>query len=221
MLGREYLVAIDANGDLILNVLVEDEDLPHGQLQVSSKCLCLASPVFRAMLAPSSHFQEAEALREATNSPVVIELEGDNYDALVVILNILHLRTRNVPNTVSVDLLYDIAVVCNKYDVAEALVPWLSMWRTGFTDLTGGPGYERWLVISWVFQQSVIFADVTRKLILETRLDLDGRLVTTACDDVAGMYVPDSVKSTSLILSPLGLFKPTLTHESRCHTCQT
>lgn len=197
MVKAKKLLTIDPDGDLILNVLVEVKNLSRGRIQVSSKCLCLASPVLRAMLGPSSHFQEAEALRRAPDSPVVVELKGDDYDALVIVLNILHLRTRNVPNAVTVDTLYDIAVVCNKYDAADTLVPWVNIWRAGFTDLTGKPGYERWLVISWVFRQSAIFTDVTLKLILETSLGLDGHLATAGCDDVAGVYVPGRVKSTS------------------------
>lgn len=201
MSRSKRLLKIDPTGDLILNVSAAvNASSPPGWLQVSSKCLCLASLVFRAMFAPTSHFKEAVALREATCVPVVVEFYGDDYDALVVVLNILHLRTRNVPTSVTVDALYSIAVVCDKYDTAEALVPWVRVWTASFGNLIDKPGYERWLVISWVFQQSDIFAGVTGKLILETGLELDGRLTTPGCDDVAGVHVPDKVKSKSLIL---------------------
>lgn len=185
---------IDSDGDVYLN-LSSDPDITQRLVRVSSKVLCLASPVFKAMLGSSS-FKEAEKLRSGT--PALIPLIGDNEDALLVVLNAAHLCTQLIPCNVSLDLLYEIAVVCDKYDMARVLLPWPIIWTAGFDGINCDAGDKRWLVISWVFKQSRIFTIITRALILNTELDDEDRLVLSGnCIEsgivpsrVTGQYSP-------------------------------
>lgn len=187
---------IDPDGDIFLDISPEPDsddsvlDVPEHRFRVSSKVLCLASPVFRAMLGSSSHFQEAKDLRE--NSTAVIPLEGDNKDALLIILNVAHLNADLIPNTITLDVFYEIAVVCDKYDMARIMIPWTIIWMNPVTDFNKKPGYERWLAISWVFRQWRIFLGITRELVLHTELDGDDNLVVDG-DSIESPLVPSNV----------------------------
>jgi hypothetical protein len=89
---------IDVTGDIILIV-------PAGKKQhkflVSLFTLCLASPVFSAMLG-NSCFREGLDLqkhksRKDPKSRFELKLENDNPDAMEIILNVIHLRGEDVP----------------------------------------------------------------------------------------------------------------------------
>ena len=86
----------DELGDVMLVIASPDET---ARFQVSSSVLCIASPVFRAMLGLNPSFKEAADLaannRNHTN-PLTIPLE-DDANALAVILRILHLQFNLLP----------------------------------------------------------------------------------------------------------------------------
>lgn len=181
--------AIDPEGDVFLN-LSADPNVSQRLIRVSSKVLCLASPVFKAMLGSSSPFKEAVALRNET--PALIPLIGDNEEALLLVLNAAHLRLQLIPDEVSFDLFYELAVVCDKYDMAQVLLPWPILWAADLTTHCDKPGYEKWLVISWVFRQGLIFNRATEFLIMGTGLDKENHLVLFG-NRVESGIVPDSV----------------------------
>lgn len=153
-------------GDLILEV---DSPVGLARFKVVSAVLCLASPVFRAMLGPDSNFKEACELRdaEASTEPYVIPLEDTDPRALAVILNAIHLRNDYVPQSISFANLYELAVICDKYDCAAAVTLWVFIWIKSWKDLALQPGYEKWLFIAWTFKNEDVFASLSKKIILE------------------------------------------------------
>lgn len=182
------LFEIDSTGDLLLDV---SSPTSTRRIRVSSKALCLASPVFRAMLAPSSPFLEAQAIHSNPTAPFEMYLEDDDYASLRLLMSVIHLRTRSVPATITVDALYRLAIVCDKYDAAEIFVPWVDIWTRAFTDITQKPGYERWFAISWVFRLGSIFTKVTRQLVVDMKV-CDGGLMTVG-GVVEVEIIPDTV----------------------------
>ncbi|KAK3060175.1 hypothetical protein LTS18_009146, partial [Coniosporium uncinatum] len=76
-------------------------------LRVSSRHLTLASPYYSNMFKGS--LKEADTLR--TNGSVEVEIEDVDADALVVVMNIIHGKTRTVPRTVTLETLAKITVV--------------------------------------------------------------------------------------------------------------
>lgn len=188
MSSPQEIVQIDPTGDLILHVT---SGTGHRYLKVCSKVLCLTSPVFRTMLA-SPTFQEGIGLLSATaESPVEIQLHDDHYESLLIVINTMHLRTRHIPLTLPVEAFYQLAIVCDKYDVAEIFLPWVKIW-TGKRRMDQVSG-EKWLVISWVFKLVKAFADVTKGMIYDSPLGLDFTIETQ--DRVETGVVPDSVFS--------------------------
>lgn len=166
---------IDPEGDMFLHLSSNPLD-PVQVVRVSSKVLSLASPVFKAMLGPNSNIQEAQWLRDGNNKSPAIHLQGDNLKALLVVLQVAHLSVPMLPEKMKIDEFYELAIVCDKYDMAKVLVPWAKLWvcpeeyADDDTDL-------RWLVIAWVFRLEMKFHDITRLLMLETCLDEDKCLI--------------------------------------------
>lgn len=123
------------------------------------------------------------------------QLDGD-YHAIVILLNIIHLRTPNVPTKVTVDMLYKIAILSDRYNVAGVFVSWVKTWVDRYDDFTAEPGYERWLAISYVFRLGNVFTEVTKKLVMNSSLDKQSGLVTVGkYDAFKSGVMPDSVVS--------------------------
>jgi hypothetical protein len=98
------------------------------RMQACLKALGLASPVLKRML--NGKFREGTTL-QATGS-VEIPLPDDDAEALTILLNIFHHRTRQVPHSVSVEILSDLARLVDKYDCHEAVEMFSKYWVDNF-----------------------------------------------------------------------------------------
>lgn len=149
--------------------------------------LCLASPVFRAMLGPDSNFEEACAPREATTKPYTLLLSDDYHVAFSILLYAIHLQSDKVFRSLDYPTMHNLAVICDKFDCARAVEPWVPFWK----DLAGDIG-KRWLFTTWVFKAEGAFTSITRRMILEgCYSEPDGPfLVDGVCLD---QHVPDGI----------------------------
>ncbi|KAE9378226.1 hypothetical protein N431DRAFT_328915 [Stipitochalara longipes BDJ] len=93
-------------------------ELEKVNMIVSSKHMVLASPVFKAMLAPESF---REGLERNTTGQMEVELPDDDEVVMVVALNIIHGRNRLVPKHVDLDMLAKLAILVDKYQMVEAV----------------------------------------------------------------------------------------------------
>ena len=159
-------IYLDSSGDLRL--LVKDSGDEWTTLIVSSSAMRLASPVWRAMLNPKSHFKEAEKQE--------VEFPDDDLDALLIILRVAHLKFRDLPESVSFEGLVNLAVVCDKYDTVGLVRKWIPGWLAPWYKEICSPGYEEWLSIAWTFGKFATFQKVTRQLIESCDIDKAGRL---------------------------------------------
>lgn len=153
-------------GDIILELTTK---AGIAQLKVASQVLCTASPVFRAMLGPTSSFKEACELRTKTadTEPYRLVLADDNPEALAVILLALHCQNKFVPVDISFQNLLDLAVICDKYDCAAAVSLWADIWVKDWKKMAQDAGYEQWLFIAWTFGVEDVFQNLSKKLIME------------------------------------------------------
>jgi hypothetical protein len=55
---------------------------------------------------------------------IVTCLLGDSYDALEILVYALHFLVEKVPRVASFDRLWELVVLCDKYDCASAIAPW-------------------------------------------------------------------------------------------------
>lgn len=165
-------VQFDADGDV---VLLLKNNKGTARFQVNSSILCMSSPVFRAMLGAKSHFKEAKELANCDRgmAPVEVNIEDDDPDVFAVILRILHHQNDSVPKVVKEDKLYQIAILCDKYDLRQALSCWLDKWIPASHDLRSVilPGsvafqIDKRLFMAYVFRKEEVFKVISKDLIL-------------------------------------------------------
>ncbi|KAF8426718.1 hypothetical protein EV426DRAFT_592555 [Tirmania nivea] len=97
--GKVCEIKFDELGDIMLVIA---SLAGTARLQVNSTVLCIASPVFRAMLGPNSFPKETVDLASNNRNhitPLIIPLE-DDANALAVILSILHLQFNWLPKPI-------------------------------------------------------------------------------------------------------------------------
>ena len=154
----EPTIFIDSSGDLRLITKAGDR---RKTFFVSSKAMCLASPVWRAMLDPKGHFIEARP----SNKEILCE--DDDEGALSILLDITHFRFLKVPESLNYGQLLQISILCDKYDIVTLARPWLSKWVADLEDLPDRAGHEEWLFIAWAFGDSSTFERIARRLVME------------------------------------------------------
>ncbi|OCL05089.1 hypothetical protein AOQ84DRAFT_345261, partial [Glonium stellatum] len=149
---------MDKNGDVLFE-LGKDGNT-KSRLLVSSKVLSLASPVFAAMF--THGFREGENL--SASSPRLIPLLGDDPAALTLLCKILHFRTADIPMTLDVTALANLAILCDKYDCAGCVKPWSMLWLPEWVPHADEDGFERLLFITYVLDLPDAFSRVTLAL---------------------------------------------------------
>ena len=137
------------------------------RFQVLSAALRLSSPVFSCMLSPTSPFYEGQLLASSTkDSPASVTLKEDDPEALEVILNIAHFNGHSVPMTLESKKLFQVASLCDKYDMAKALRGFSMLWTVKLTvDNIKGRCAIRWLAAAWATKNEVLFEIVTAYLV--------------------------------------------------------
>ncbi len=111
---NESIIHVDPSGNLSLLVGPVDE---QKTFVVSSAALCLASPVWRAMVNPEGYFLEAHSEERKVSLP------DDDPKYLLLLLNIVHLQFHKVPQVLPTKDLFEMAVLCDKYDTVRVVRP--------------------------------------------------------------------------------------------------
>ncbi|CVL13004.1 uncharacterized protein FPRN_15022 [Fusarium proliferatum] len=151
------------------------------RFRVSSAHLILSSPVFKAMLdGPFS-----EGIRNNDNFFEVKAFEW-NAEALVILLDIIHGHHRCLPKDVELDILIELAMLCDYYRCEEIVEVFAERWIAAFGE--DKPPYEdeatmNWMFIAWVFQKGKLFTSMVaatlqhRKIPMYTDLPLPSTIV--------------------------------------------
>jgi hypothetical protein len=160
-----HLKALVEGGDIIIDATSSSTGKVLIRYQVASQVLWSASQVFQKMVGPDSQFKEAIDVRQAErgNDPAVIPLY-DEPEALELILKTLHHHNDELPDTIPLEQLAEIAVICDKYELHHAFRFVAKMW-------SGRPvqpldGSEEWVLISWVFGYEDKFTAASKYLIM-------------------------------------------------------
>ncbi|KAH7308520.1 hypothetical protein B0I35DRAFT_491682 [Stachybotrys elegans] len=133
---------IAAEGDVLLVVGPDNK-----QLRVHSAFLQQASSVFKTMFKPI--FKEGRQFSEAGS--VTIPLPEDDAYAMEVVLNVIHGRYDNVPESLDPKDLLQAAVIIDKYDCFTPLTLAIRTWFSSlpFTDV----------VNTWTVAQAALILD--------------------------------------------------------------
>ena len=174
------------------------------RLLVSAKHLIIASPVFKAMLSP--HFKEGFILRSAGHLELPLFDPCDDPSAMMILLNIMHCRFAKVPHDVGFQLLYDLAVTVDYYQLHELVTIYSGIWienRKMKIPTSLSNDIFEWLVILWVFRREGDFKNVTKIIMREHQGDIFDSLSIQSLpipDRILSKYIADIICCPYLIL---------------------
>ncbi|KAI0442681.1 hypothetical protein F4803DRAFT_518165 [Xylaria telfairii] len=211
---------IDPDGDLILRVGEtrciyiprSDARSNHGPDQnqehehelpviyvVCSKTLSRASPVWKKLLCGG--FAESKPPCASSASDWVVELPDDNPKAMATILNIIHIRFGSLPRTadlISIEDLYQLTILTDKYDLTAVLRPWAAIWIKSAEE-KHGPWKQknhspvisltkRLLWIAWEMGDAGLFQRTSEELALHCSVDANGDLQNNTGNDIVPLF---------------------------------
>jgi hypothetical protein len=135
--------------------------------QVSSRHLITASPKFQSQL---ESWDESDVGEDGFYH---LTTSGWDPDAFTILLNILHLRSREVPRELTLEKLAKVAVLVDYYRCWEAFDLIASVWieylRENYTvPATHSRDLKLWILVSWVFKLSEEFSDSTSKALRQS-----------------------------------------------------
>lgn len=137
------------------------------EAKVSSKHLALASPYFNAML--TGPWLEAESRVDGSRYVKLDQEEGFDHEALGIVLDIIHGKTRRTPRFVELEMLAKISVLVDYFQCYEPLEIFVEVWAKELSDPLPAlldRDVVFWILISSVFHQKAIFESATRIAIL-------------------------------------------------------
>lgn len=121
----------DPNGDIMF--LVGTPDSGVVSMRVCSKVLSLASSAFAAMFSP--RWSEGKEDSSLFGVPREIALPDEDTEAMTWICRALHFH-KDTSEDVDLQLLEDVALISDKYDLAFALKPWVDLRLQSFRHTT-------------------------------------------------------------------------------------
>ncbi|TGO50523.1 hypothetical protein BOTNAR_0389g00010 [Botryotinia narcissicola] len=141
----------------------QDEPPPiySDHILVSLKQMCLASPVFKAML--QGEFKESVTLK--TMGKLEVPLPDDNPTAMKILINIIHGRMSMVPLKVALELFCQIAIVVDKYQCREVVQLLPPVWKNELSHtFSHGQWVDiaHWVCIAWQFELEDEFLKATQ-----------------------------------------------------------
>ena len=140
--------------------------------QVSSRHLQLASPWFKRAMAK-------ETWSESKLEDGKYQIIAHDWDeqAFLMLLNIFHLRTKQVPRVIPLELLAKVGVLVDYYECGEAIEMFTAMWIDEVKKIATLSIFCRnlvlWIWIAWIFDLPKHFEDVSAVAIKYGKLDMD------------------------------------------------
>ncbi|QDS77188.1 hypothetical protein FKW77_002410 [Venturia effusa] len=153
----ETLSYLDPNGDLKLRLRIEDKE--H-VFVVSSARMQYASRVWGTLI---------QELPPALSGGMrEMSLLMDNGNAILILINIAHGRFRNVDHYQPVDLIHDLASICEQYECSELVMPHVASWINVAFPLISEAELLKWIRTSWVFGCELIFGACLKYIVLNS-----------------------------------------------------
>lgn len=123
-------------------------------------------------------------------SDELLDFREDDAEALLLLLRIAHLDFISVKKQLSVAELYNIAILCDKYDCVHLIKPWVDEWSLwaarGARHQVGGELVSKRLFIAWSFGRIVDFRTSASVLLMHSGTDKNGQLL-----DLDGEPIPE------------------------------
>ncbi|KAF1925450.1 uncharacterized protein M421DRAFT_423767 [Didymella exigua CBS 183.55] len=171
-LGLE-VITIDRHYDLTL--IVRNPDHTDGQkaFQISRSAMCHVNDIWTNMLTG----------KWAESKQSNVELPDDSWKALLLVLHMAHSQFAQLPDELSVEELWALAVLTDKYNLAEIvrvileLKKWLVPYKTEWTKWPLHPQIQELAEITMVFGLDEDYEYLVDRLAIEVELVQDGDTV--------------------------------------------
>jgi hypothetical protein len=156
------------------NMLVDDGTGEQGEgnvyYYVSSRHLALASGFFKSALAKDGWL---EGHPSAEDGKYHLSTADWDPEAFLILLRIFHLRNRDVPRSLTLEMLARIAVLVDYYRCSEAVEIFSEIWINAARSACPVPAtYGRdlvlWMCIAWVFKLPAEFEQTTKAAIMQS-----------------------------------------------------
>ncbi len=123
-------------------------------------------------------------------SDELLDFKEDDADALLLLLRIAHLDFISVRKQPGVAELYNLAILCDKYDCVHLIKPWFDEWSLwaarGARLQVGGELLSKRLFIAWSFGRIEDFRTSASVLLMQSGTDKNGQLL-----DLEGEVIPE------------------------------
>lgn len=159
----------------VSSLVLDKIDIPFAEIEsakvhmrVSSRHLTLASPYFTQLLKESS--KEGKSLY--SDGSLIINLVDCHSGALLILMNVIHGRTQNIPRSISLETLAKFAVLVDCYACAEVVGLVSEMWIYQLKDSIPkilSRDLILWIYISYIFRDAKIFKAVTGTALKQSR----------------------------------------------------
>ncbi|KAG4282145.1 hypothetical protein FPRO04_13433 [Fusarium proliferatum] len=137
------------------------------RMLVSGKHLELASPIFKTMV--TGPFAEGKA--DSSGFRLIKTSDWDP-EAFKIILTIMHGYNRDVPKSLSLEMLVKVAMIVDFYDCLESVEPYTDIWlETLRSELPKVYGRDSifCVVISWVFSEPIMFRNMSQLALIHSQ----------------------------------------------------
>lgn len=192
------------SGDVRMVVHYSNQSLT---LLGSSQALSLASPVWKKILNPPFPKLVSEGGGHDDIQDKQIDFSEDNGEALLLLLHIAHLQLSKVPSTQEgLDTILALTILCDKYDCAGLIKPWLLLWVGGDSTnfkYNDKPVNEEWLFIAWVFGRKNTFQSVATKLVSTVKINEEGENLNETGEVLPSQMPPGIIGRFRISFTPL------------------
>ena len=172
------------SGDVRLYVRYSNRSLTWSAF---SSNLAQVSPVWNKMLNPPFPKISSKEGGDGGMQAKSIDFTDDSAEALLILLRIAHCQFSKIPSRLELETILHMAVLCDKYDCAGLVKPWLDSWLVNEWSQYDRPGNEQWLFIAWVFGKEQIFEASARKLQREMTVDDCGKALTSTGESFSSL----------------------------------
>ncbi|RFU27172.1 hypothetical protein B7463_g9163, partial [Scytalidium lignicola] len=158
-----------------VEILVTYENTPVVG-KVASQAMALGSPVWKKfMFPPWRSLPEANSVIDSeylngedtgNHKAKQVDFTEDDGEALLLLLNIVHLKYKLIPTTLS----YDQLLLVDQYDCYDLVEPWVDRWLPDEKIESQNPEEKNWLFIAWAFDRKKIIEDLALDMVCRIKL---------------------------------------------------
>jgi hypothetical protein len=192
-------------GDFI--VVLGTQEVGQLEVTISSDVLSIASPVWSVLCRGGAGGSFRESIEQKAEFP------EDDPDMLLLLLRIAHLDFRNVPPEMDSDQIYELSILCNKYDCTMLVKPWIRSWMEPFREeQENWSGEARFALTAWVFGDTKTYEIMAQRIMtVGIHGETPGTLVLSPEEKLEGQALPEGFIG-NMLFSVASLFA--IAHDS-------